>query len=90
MGYAKLLEPLFDKHESFYGKAMVVYDDDGTVWLQSYETKVAVIRPNGELEVFDTYSATTLRHIKEFMYQNGFTPLSKSGIEKHYMGGDTA
>ena len=36
-------------------------------------------------EVYGTYSATTLRHIKEFLKQNGFKADSKSQIEKDYL-----
>lgn len=46
----------------------------------SYNTKVAEIK-NDKAKIFDTYSPTTLRHIKEFLYQNGF----KIGTKKELM-----
>ena len=78
------LNPLFDSRKSFYRKAFVEIDPKtGDLTLKSYGTKVAVIKA-GKLEVFGTYSATTLRHIKEFMWQNGYPPLSKKEIEDTY------
>lgn len=79
------LNPMFDGHKSFYGKAKVVVDYDGTrIWLLSYDTMVAFIT-DGIATVVDTYSATTLRHIKEFLKQNGFKAESKAQIMKDYM-----
>lgn len=78
------LNPMFDSRKSFYGKAVVESNPKtGDLTLRSYGTKVAVIKA-GKLEVFGTYSATTLRHIKEFMWQNGYPPLSKKEIEDTY------
>ena len=78
------LNPLFDYRKSFYGKAVVESNPKtGDLTLRSYSTKVAVIKA-GKLEVFGTYSVTTLRHIKEFMRQNGYPPLSKKEIEETY------
>ncbi|YP_010581987.1 hypothetical protein IM043_gp166 [Bacillus phage SPG24] len=47
---------------------------------------VAEIR-NGKAEVFGTHSSTTLRHIKDFLYQNGFEIGTKKEIEKMYIMG---
>ena len=78
------LNPMFDSRKSFYGKAFVESDPKtGDLTLKSYGTKVAVIKA-GKLKVFGTYSVTTLRHIKEFMRQNGYPPLSKKEIEETY------
>ena len=78
------LNTLFDYRKSFYGKAVVERDPKtGDLTLKSYGTKVAVIKA-GKLEVFGTYSVTTLRHIKEFMWQNGYPPLSKKEIVETY------
>ena len=78
------LNPMFDSRKSFHRKAFVEIDPKtGDLTLRSYGTKVAVIKA-GKLEVFGTYSATTLRHIKEFMWQNGYPPLSKKEIEETY------
>jgi hypothetical protein len=77
------LRPEYDSHASFYGKAMVVMDGEKRK-LYSYDTLVAEIG-GGRACVYGTYSATTLRHIKEFLKQAGFRAESKSQIEKDYM-----
>lgn len=66
-----LLKPRYDGRKSFYGKATVETQPNGDVVLYSYTTKVAEI-VDGQPIVHDTYSATTLRHIKDFLKQNGF------------------
>lgn len=76
------LQPLYDGHKSFYGKAFVeVWNAGlGTQYaLKSYGTTVATVkRVNPVDEVPETYevrvalnhlSATTLRHVKEFLAQ---------------------
>ncbi|QIW88629.1 hypothetical protein P59_260 [Bacillus phage P59] len=77
------LEPRFDSRKSFYGKAVVI-EEAGVKQLRSYNTIVAEIR-EGEAEIFGTYSPTTLRHIKEFLYQNGFEVGTKAQLEEMYM-----
>lgn len=76
------LQPLYDPHQSFYGKAFVerFAGTGGTkLVLKSYGTVVAVVTPSGETDK-DTeayrvgialryLSATTLRHVKEFLAQ---------------------
>jgi hypothetical protein len=79
------LEPMQDSRKSFYNKAVVLVQEDGSKILQSYNTFVAKVTAEGELEVYGTYSPTTLRHIKEFMYQNGFDVVSKKEIEALYI-----
>ncbi|WAX15591.1 hypothetical protein EG103P2_00026 [Enterococcus phage EG103P2] len=83
------LEAIHDSRKSFYGKAIVIYDyvdsmETATMKLVSYDTEVASIC-EGVATVNGTYSQTTLRHIKEFLKQNGFKADSKSQIEKDYM-----
>jgi len=68
--------------KSFYGKARVETDSNETN-LISYSTKVATIK-GGKVTVHGTYSPTTLRHIKEFLIQNGFKADSKGQIIKDY------
>lgn len=53
---------------SFYGKARVVIDDDGTETLISYDTPIISRTADGELKRlwFDDWTATTGRHIKSF------------------------
>lgn len=57
------------------------------VILQSYNTRVAYLTtdqcPN-TCKVLDTYSQTTLRHIKEFLAQNGFTANNSKQIMADY------
>lgn len=76
------LQPILDRHKSFYNRAHTV-TYGGRVALYSYNTKVAEFNEQThEMTVFGTYSATTLRHIKEFLYQKGFGINSKSDVEK--------
>ena len=76
------MQPLYDSHQSFYGKASVERWDTeyGMKYvLRSYGTVVAVVTPLGEtgedtvayrVEIgMGLLSATTLRHIKEFLAQ---------------------
>lgn len=75
------LQPLYDSHQSFYGKAFVERWDTehGTqLVLKSYGTVVAKVTPTYSDEDVTTYavevdmehmSATTLRHVKEFLAQ---------------------
>lgn len=76
------LQPLFDGHKSFYGKAVVERwnNENGRCYmLRSYGTVVAtdilLSAPDAENEVHELrvdlrhLSATTLRHVKEFMAQ---------------------
>lgn len=62
------LEARFDSRQSFYGKALIKYADNGDIILQSYSTDVAVIHADGTFEA-GKYSQTTNRHIREFMKQ---------------------
>jgi hypothetical protein len=78
-----LLDCRYDSRASFYGKARVEVDDQGIKRLISYTTHVASII-GGRAVVFDTYSATTLRHIKEFLRQNGFKADNAKQIMKDY------
>ena len=73
----------FDSADSFYGKARV-RQENGKKILTSYNTDVAKIE-NGKASINGTYSQTTLRHIKEFLLQNGFKAESKKQIEKDYL-----
>ena len=73
------LKPVIDSRKSFYKKAYVITEND-TITLLSYDTEVAEIK-DGKAKIFDTYSVTTLRHIKDFLHQNGF----KIGAKKELM-----
>lgn len=77
------LQPLYDSHQSFHGKAFVerYASDAGTkLVLKSYGTVVATVTPlDGTDKGAEAYrveiamrylSATTLRHVKEFLAQS--------------------
>nr|DAV19635.1 MAG TPA: hypothetical protein [Caudoviricetes sp.] len=76
------LQPQYDGRKSFYGKAFVERWDteNGMIYvLKSYDTTVATVTPTSDWGVVpETYevkvamgllSATTLRHVKEFLAQ---------------------
>lgn len=75
------MQPLYDGHQSFYGKAFVERWDteNGMRYvLKSYGTVVAKVTPtyaDDEAETYDVeigmnyLSTTTLRHVKEFLAQ---------------------
>ena len=79
------LHPQYDSRKSFYGKARVdTGDKNDKNKLFSYDTLVAEIK-DGKPVVYGTYSATTLRHIKDWLKQNGFKAENKAQIEADYM-----
>lgn len=56
-----------DGRKSFYGKAWVGLDRDGTKTLYSYGTPIIRQAPDGRLtRLWPGWSATTGRHIKAF------------------------
>lgn len=56
-----------DGRKSFYGKAVVVVEDNGTETLYSYGTPIVKRLVSGELvKMWDGWTATTGRHIKVF------------------------
>lgn len=76
------LQPLYDGRKSFYGKALVERwgTENGTqLVLKSYGTEVAKVTPITSTSTYpaiydvavdmDVLSATTLRHVKEFLAQ---------------------
>ena len=62
------LTPLPEQNQkSFYGKARVQINDDGTQDLYSYNTLVARNSPDGHITRFcNDWSLTTGKHIKAF------------------------
>ncbi|MDO5562446.1 MAG: hypothetical protein Q4F74_02425 [Synergistaceae bacterium] len=78
------LTPQFDSRISFYGKAHLLLHDNGKIQLQSYATIVAEKTPDGEIKVFGRYSATTSRHVKEFIKQITGKSLTSKEIERRY------
>lgn len=96
------LQPLYDSRRSFYGKAFVERwsTEYGTrLVLRSYGTVVAVVTPMGEpggdavayrVEIGMRYlSATTLRHVKEFLAQEDdtFKGITLAWLRKAVKGG---
>lgn len=58
---------LTDGRKSFYGKAVVIVEDNGTETLYSYGTPVIKRLVSGELvKLWSGWSATTGRHIRAF------------------------
>lgn len=59
------LSPFISQHQkSFYGKARVVVNRDGSETLISYDTKIIWKNQNGHLyRLWDGWSKTTGRHI---------------------------
>lgn len=78
------LTPQYDSRASFYGKARVRINKHGDQILTSYETDVAVISDRTAKVDTRYQSATTLRHIKEFLKQHGFKAESQQQILKDY------
>jgi len=85
------LTPQYDARASFYGKARVEATSD-MLKLISYTTHVATIYLDtnnliggNKATVKGTYSQTTLRHIKEFLKQNGFKAETSAQITKDYI-----
>lgn len=64
--------------KSYYGKATIFEDHDFIV-LKSYDTNVVAIdkHENKIVRLWCGYSATTQKHINDFLTQNGFNRLSK-------------
>lgn len=64
-----LLPILTSNAKSFYNKALLETDENGTT-LYSYHVKIATIH-NGQVTLYTPvlWSATTLRHLKEFLSQ---------------------
>lgn len=84
-GRPRALSPQYDSRKSFYNKAHVVDDNDGNSTLYSYNTPVCrIVGDKVELLPKWDYSATTLRHVKDFLQQNGFEAGSKAQIAKKY------
>lgn len=94
------MQPQFDHRQSFYGKARVIVKDDGSKVLYSYGTPVVRIKDGKVTLLRKGYlgwasSATTLRHVKEFLKQNGFKadslkqigadyPVEQAGVNESY------
>ena len=84
------LKPKYDVRQSFYQKAEVTIHkntkNETIISLYSYNTLVSyIIEERNKAIVLNTYSNTTLRHIKEFLLQHGFKAETKAQIEQDYI-----
>ena len=52
--------------KSYYRKAFVLQDENGNVFLQSYDTVVCGIVDGSFVRYWDDYSVTTMNHINDF------------------------
>lgn len=79
------LTPKFDSRKSFYGKAKISFEGDRRL-LSSYGTPVAFIEPDRPPVMLDGWDSTqtTLRHVREFLKQNGFKAESKKQMQRDY------
>ena len=68
--YIMELAALNTERKSFYGKAKVLVQDNGTIQLQSYDTIVCEIDTHNNFNMlWSGKSNTTTRHINEFKKQ---------------------
>ena len=63
--------------KSYYGKAKVIYNDDGSVSLKSYDTIVCMIKDGNFVKLWDGYSVTTMKHINDFRMMFNLPTLNK-------------
>ena len=93
-----LLQPIYDTRKSFYGKALVTVDTclwgneteikaPGEKYLYSYNTAVCYIDAANAVHLLPAwnYSATTLRHVKEFLKQNGHNAENAAQMRRDYI-----
>lgn len=78
------LKPINDSRLSFYGKAVVLLDEEKDIsYLKSYDTIVAEYNHNeNKISVYDWYSQTTARHVNEFLQFYGFDKMTKKEMQK--------
>ena len=78
------LQPKKTKQKSYYNKAKIVFLN-GIVTLYSYNTQVASIE-KGEVTLYNTdlYSVTTLKHVKDFLYQNNIFVATKKDLLNNF------
>lgn len=80
------LKPRYDGAQSFYRKAEVVQTRTGFL-LESFRVPVVSISNKTVFLGADwNYSRTTIRHVKEFLKQQGYKAESKEQILKDYGG----
>ena len=80
----KELKPQYTTNKSYYKKAHIIYNDNGTIDLKSYNTIVATYEPQKKQFVkhWHGYSRTTMKHIIDFCGQLGidFKPNKKNWL----------
>jgi len=76
------LDCIYNTSKSFYNKAKIEIKGKTKI-LYSYDTKVAEIK-NKKVKVYNLQSNSTLKHVKEFLLQEGFKAENKKQIEKDY------
>ena len=59
--------PCCDSRKSFYGKTIVIEEENGTILLKSYDTIVGKIVDGIFYRLWNRYSATTMRHVNSFL-----------------------
>ena len=80
----EFLEPRFDGAQSFYRKAEIVQTRTGFL-LESFRVPVVLISEKKAFLGTDwNHSRTTIRHVKEFLKQQGYKAESKEQILKDY------
>lgn len=76
-----LLDTVYDSRKSFYGKATVEMTED-KITLYSYGTEIVEIDGEKVKALWNGWSMTTGRHIKEFFLQFYGIPCNKKLFEK--------
>ena len=79
------LDTMFDSRKSFYGKAKIEQDGD-RITLISYNTKIVSVMNDQLYPLWDGYSMTTARHIKEFFKQFYGVEVNKKIFEQIQTG----
>lgn len=82
------LKPTWSKLKSFHGKAMVGTKENGNKYLRSFGFLVAEIidgkvKIHNEIEKWD--SKTTIRHINNFLFENGLQTGNVKELTKLYI-----
>lgn len=71
--------PAHGIQKSFYGKAFVIDDGNGSPVLYSYRTPVATIDSDGNLaRLWGSWSVTTSKHINAFCMQYNLPTVNKA------------
>ena len=81
------LRVVHGKQQSFYKKAFIRKDDEGIEYLHSYYSRIITNYGNALRfeEDGNLYSNTTMRHVREYLWQIGkgeLAKLSKSNLFK--------